>query len=120
MDLDNLEERLEKELLALRDQVTPLTLLSRNTYIVYETMRLSPTHMLFYSLTMCTLLAHQDASQDDLDREEMYARAEELDQHLSGMEGTLKKIVHDYNQARQPAGSSSSSYTGTGCRSCIN
>ena len=34
--------------------------------------------------------------------------------------GIWWKIVHDYNQARQPAGSSSSSYTGAGCRSCIN
>ena len=75
IDLNKLEEQLEKELLALRDQ---------------------------------------DASQDDLDREEMYARAEDLDQHLGGMESTLKKIVHDYNHARQPPSSSSSSSGQTG------
>ena len=36
VDLDNLEERLEKELLALRDQVGPLTLLSRNIYLLRD------------------------------------------------------------------------------------
>lgn len=37
----------------------------------------------------------------------MYASAEVLDQHLGGMESTLKKIVHDYNHSRQPPSSSS-------------
>ena len=70
------------------------------------------THAHIITHSHITTLSHmlpQDASQDDLDREEMYARAEELDQHLGGMESSLKKIVHDYNHARQPSAASSSS-----------
>jgi len=55
----------------------------------------------------------QEVTEDDIERENMYTLAENLDQHLQVMENNIRKIVSDFNAARGGSPEDMSVFEGT-------
>ena len=55
----------------------------------------------------------QDVTEDDIERENMYTLAENLDQHLQVMENNIRKIVSDFNASRGGSPDDLSIFDGT-------